>query len=263
MATNPGRTIPLSLNRRVICDLMDASMNVPLVRIQKTINVQELITARKEAQPRPSWCSIFTKAYGKVVASQPELRRAYLGFPWARLFEFEKNVADIAVEARVLNETAVIMVPVNRPETRTLLGIDQKIAEGRDNPLENVPRCGRALAVARFPRFMRRWIWWLTLNMSGNSRSKVFGTFGVTSVGNLGVDSLSPLTPTTTLLHYGAIDPNGDIVLRLTFDHRVMDGTTPSLALCEMERLLKTEILEELRSLRPADTCVRPTLLAA
>ena len=37
--------------------------------------------------PRPSWCAIFTKAYAVVAARYPELRRAYLKFPFPRLYE--------------------------------------------------------------------------------------------------------------------------------------------------------------------------------
>jgi hypothetical protein len=69
-------------------------------------------------------------------------------------------------------------------------------------------------------------------------------------VGNWGVDSLRPIAPWTTLLHYGAIDPQGQITMRLTYDHRVLDGSGPSTALLELEQVLQTDILAELKSLR-------------
>jgi pyruvate/2-oxoglutarate dehydrogenase complex dihydrolipoamide acyltransferase (E2) component len=86
--------------------------------------------------------------------------------------------------------------------------------------------------------------------MSAYRRSRYFATFGVTTVGNCGVDSLRPLAPHTSCLHYGSIDPLGRVTMRLTFDHRVMDGSTPAKALVEMERFLHTDILAEVKALQ-------------
>jgi hypothetical protein len=109
-----------------------------------------------------------------------------------------------------------------------------------------------ALRVARLPRFARRTLWWYALNVSATARACYFGTFGVTSVGNWGVDSLRPIAPWTSLLHYGAIDPDGRIMMRLTYDHRVLDGSGPSLALVELERVLQTDMVAELKARRQA-----------
>ncbi len=104
--------------------------------------------------------------------------------------------------------------------------------------------------LARFPAFVRRRVWWWLLNASGRTRSRYFGTFGVTTVGNWGVESLRPIAPWTLLLHYGVIDSQGRITMRLTYDHRVLDGSGPATALVEMERILQTEIVAELDALR-------------
>ena len=108
----------------------------------------------------------------------------------------------------------------------------------------------RARWLARAPRFVRRWVWWYLLNVSGRKRARYFATFCVSSVGNLGVDSLTPLTPLTTLLHYGTIEPNGAVTMRLTFDHRVIDGAVAARALVDMEQVLKSEVSAELTALR-------------
>ncbi len=242
--------VPLSLGRRIICDLMHVSIRTPTVSIQKDMFVTDLMTARRLAQPRPSWCSIFTKAYSKVVASRPELRRAFLSFPWERMFEYHVTTADVAVEMDVGDETAVVGVPLNRPDSLPLLDIDRLLAGCRERPLEHLGRYRRARALARWPRLVRHCVWWYILNVSGQKRSRYFGTFGVTTVGNWGVDSLRPLSPCISLLHYGAIDGQGKVTVRLTFDHRVLDGSAPAQALLEMEHFLATDILAELVSLR-------------
>ena len=56
------------------------------------------------------------------------------------------------------------------------------------------------------------------------------GTFGVSVYSALGAESLHPLTPLTTALNYGVIQENGDVTVRVIYDHRVMDGATVARA---------------------------------
>lgn len=234
-------------------DLLRASMKLPLVTIQKDMNLAEVAAARIAAQPRPSWCSIFTKAYGKVVASRPDLRRAYLTFPFDRIFEYDATTADIAVEMRVGDEDVIAFVPVKQPEACPLLDIDALLDSCKEKPIERLVRLEHALFLARFPRFVRNWAWWILLNVSARLRSQYFGTFGVTSVGNWGVESVRPIAPAISILHYGAVDGQGNVSVRMTYDHRVLDGSGPSKALIELEQFLKTDIVAELKALHPGE----------
>jgi hypothetical protein len=106
------------------------------------------------------------------------------------------------------------------------------------------------LTIARLPRFLRRLAWWYALNVSGNVRAQFFATFGVSSVSNWGVDSLRPIAPWTTTLHYGVIDERGHVPVRLTIDHRVLNGSGPARALNEMEQILNTDLLREVQGLQ-------------
>jgi hypothetical protein len=250
MSETGDRSMSPSPARRVVCDLLHAGMQHPTAAIQKAMDLHEVDEARRAAKPRPSWCSIFTKAYGKVVASRPDLRRAFLTFPSERIYEYAATTADVAVECRDGEETALVWAALARLESSPLLDIDRRLAACKNNPETRGRRYRRGLILARFPRFVRRAVWWFLLNVSGRKRARYFGTFGVTSVGNWGVESLRPVAPCITLLHYGVVDPSGHIVMRLTYDHRILDGWGPSTALVEMERVLKTEILAELNALR-------------
>src|SRR5438552_1042422 len=140
-----GRSIPLSLGRRIMDDFLYAGMQMPLVTIQKDMNLAEVVAARQEAQPKPSWCSIFTKAYGKVVASRPEMRRAFMAFPRPRIFEFSATTADIAVETRVGAEEILVFVPVPNPESTPLPEIDRILTTCKEKPFELMPRFRHSL----------------------------------------------------------------------------------------------------------------------
>jgi hypothetical protein len=89
--------------------------------------------------------------------------------------------------------------------------------------------------------------WWVTLNLSGYKRCKRFGTFGLSSYGNLGAENLHPISPLSTTLTYGPIDAaTGKVVVKLIYDHRVLDGAYIARRLRDIEDALNGPVSEEL-----------------
>jgi hypothetical protein len=87
--------------------------------------------------------------------------------------------------------------------------------------------------------------------MSGLKRSKRFGTFGLSSYGALGAEQIHPISPLTTTLTYGPIDPvTGRVIVKLIYDHRVLDGAYVARRLRDVEDVLNGPILDELRENR-------------
>jgi hypothetical protein len=117
----------------------------------------------------------------------------------------------------------------------------------------------QALRVSRAPRPIRRLLWWSTLNVSGFKRAKRFGTFGLTSYGALGAESLHPISPLTTTLTFGPISPAGDVVIKLIYDHRVLDGAYIARRLRDIEKTLHGPILDELKAGPPTSLPSNPT----
>jgi hypothetical protein len=248
-----GRSVPLSLPRRFIGDLVHFAHKVPSVPVERRINLEAVMSARQLAQPRPTWTAIFTKAYAFVGASWPELRRAYLTFPQPHLYEHPISVASIAVERTFGDEEGVFFTHLSHPEKLSLLEIDLKLRCAKEQPLEKIGSFRRQLRISRLPWPVRRLLWWVGLNVSGRKRAHFMGTFGVSVYGGLGASSLHPLSPLTTTLNYGVIDERGQVAVRLVYDHRVLDGATIARALADLERVLNCEILAELRYLRAVD----------
>jgi len=54
----------------------------------------------------------------------------------------------------------------------------------------------------------------------------------------------------TTYCTYGPISDAGEVFVKVIYDHRVMDGRCVARCLEDLEDVLHTEILAELRSLR-------------
>jgi hypothetical protein len=241
-----GRSLPLSLPRRFICDLLHFSQKVPTVPVQRRMHIAPLMAARRQAFPRPSWCSLFTKAYGMVAAARPELRRAYLSIPWPHLYEHPTSIASVAVERRFGDEDAVFFVQIRGPDSHSAEQLDDYIQECKTLPIDKVGTFRRTLRVARLPRPVRRFLWWLGLNLSGYKRARNWGTFGVSVYSSLGAESLHPLSPLTTALNYGVIADDGTVDVRITYDHRVLDGSGIARALAELEQVLNGQVAETL-----------------
>lgn len=247
-----GKTIPLSLPRRFVCDLLSFAKQVPSIAMQKKMQLGDLVEARARRSSRISWCAIFLKAYATVAAARPELRRAYLSFPWGRLYEHPENVASFSLEREYEGENAVFFARVPRPEEMSLVALDKLVRRHKQAKVESVSSYRQALLLSRLPLPLRRFIWWLGLCTDGMYRAHFFGTFAISVVASFGAASLKILSPLTTTLNYGTFEPDGSIDVRLTYDHRVMDGATVARAMGHLDKVLRTTILEELQALAEA-----------
>src|SRR5262249_3780479 len=131
--------------------------------------------------------------------------------------------------------------------TLPLGDIDLALHQLRTAPVEEVSSFRQLLRLGRLPWFVRRFVFWNALCLSGFKRAKHFGTFMMSSLGNLGVEQHHPLTPLTTYFTYGPIGDDGDVTAKIVYDHRVMDGRCVARCLQELEDVLQGEILMELR----------------
>ena len=250
MSRPTGRKLPLSLFRRLAGDLAYFSQRVPLVPVQRRMHIAGVSEARQQAQPRPSWTAIFAKAYAFVTAARPELRRSYLTFPWPHLFEHAANVASISTERELGEERGILPGRVENPERLSLADLDARLRLLQEQPLETEETFRSALSVSRMIKPLRRVWWWWQLAVSGSGRERYLGTFGIESYAGLGACPMEVLTPLTSALAFGPIGADGWIDVRLSYDHRVLDGATVARSLQNLEQVLNCEILSELRYLR-------------
>jgi hypothetical protein len=247
MGEKVGRSLPLSLPRRFVGDILHFAQKVPTVPVQRRMNIASLVAARQQVFPRPSWCALFTKAYAMVAAARPELRRAYLTIPRPHLYEHPTSIASIAIERAWKGEDAVFFVQIREPANHSAVQLDEYVQECRVKPIETIGTFRRTLRVARFPRMLRHLLWWLGLNLSGYRRARNWGTFAVSVYSSLGAESLHPLSPLTTTLNYGVIADDGTVDVRIIYDHRVLDGSSVARALAELEHILNGPLVDSLQ----------------
>jgi hypothetical protein len=252
MANPTGRSYRLSPFRRLVTDLMGFSQRVPAVTIERRMNLAALAAARHLCTPRPGWAILFTKAFALVARSRPELRRSYMAFPWARLYEHPSSTVSLNVERQVSGEPVVVQCLIRRPDCRSLTELGDIVQHYQAEPVERLRWYARAVALSKVPWPVRSLVWWASLNVFGRRRCHNFGTFSLTSVAAQGAGVLHLIPVLTSSLHYGLFDKAGNLDVRLTWDHRVMDGATGARVLVDLEQTLQGEILEELTRMRRA-----------
>jgi hypothetical protein len=247
-----GRILPISGPRRFIIDLVHFARQVPSTPVARVVDVSALRDARANHPLRPSWALLFMKAYALVGAENPPLRRALLEFPWPRIYEHPWMNCALAIERAFQGDHGVFVGLFRAPEQQSIAQLQESLEFYKNQPLERVGVYRRALKFSRVPRPIRRAFWWMTLNMSGQKRAKRFGTFGLTSYGALGAESLHPISPLTTTLTFGPISATGQVVVKLIYDHRVLDGAYIARRLGDIESTLNSAILDEIRTVHTA-----------
>jgi hypothetical protein len=229
----------------MVMEVLHHARKVPSLPLSRDMNVRDVAAARKACGV--SWTALFLRAYGLVSQKHPELRRAWMRWPYQHFYEHPTSEAAILIEREWQGEQAVLGAKIRSPEHKTLRELDELLRYYRETPVWEVSSYRQALRLGRLPRFLRRFTLWHTLYLSGYTRAKRCGTFMMSSLGNLGVEQHHPLTPLTTYFSYGPIAATGDVTAKIIYDHRVLDGRTVGRALVDLDDILQTVILKELR----------------
>jgi len=240
-----GTSVRYSKMRGLLRDLLRAAAGMPLITVQRTMSLRRLVAAADACQQRPPWTAIFVKGYALVARDADELRRAYLGFPWARLYQYTHSVANIAVERSYEDDNIVFHVLVGHPAELSIVEIGTRIRRAQTGNVGELREFRRALRLAALPTPFRRITIWLGLNL-GRRRSRFFGTFGLSTVAASGAELSNVIWPLGTVLSYGPFAADGTINVRLTFDHRVTDAATIARALARLETILNGAVADEL-----------------
>lgn len=244
-----GRYIPVSPSRRIIMDLMHEARQVPSIPVQRLIDVKELDVVRQRTDPKISWFVIFMKAFALVAERNPQLRRSLIKYPWCRFYDHPISICSLAVERDLEGEPSLFFAHFRAPEEQTLTELQSALRYYKNSPIRGVGLYRRALKIGNLPTPVRRLLWWSTLNFSGVKRAKRLGTFGITSYGALGAESLHPISPLTCTLNFGPIAADGTVLIKIIYDHRTLDGSEVARRLKEIDDVLKTTIREELHAL--------------
>jgi hypothetical protein len=246
-----GTVRRISLPRRLVADLMHASIRIPFVSLSRRLDVRQLIEARAIGAQPPGWAAIFVKAFALVAKGEPVLRTLYVKWPWPGFYELPRSVAMIAIARVEDGEDCVLPQKITTADALPLTEVDAQIRFAKDAPIDEVPAFRKILRTTSLPLPLRRLIWQIGLNF-GRQRANYFGSFGVTSVAAYGGGELHALSPGPFILSYDVVEPDQTIDVVIRWDHRITDAALIAKTLTRLEQVLNTEIAAELRGNRQA-----------
>ena len=244
-----GTVRKISVPRRLVADLMHASIRVPFVSLARPLNIRSLLEARAQTAQPPGWAAIFVKAFALVAKDQPVLRTLYVKWPLPAFYELPRSVAMVAIARVEDGQDCVLPQKVATPDEMSLAEVDALIRHAKEAPIHDVPAFRKILRTTRLPLPLRRLFWAIGLNF-GRQRANYFGSFGVTSVAAYGAGQLHALSPGPFILSYGVEKPDQTIDVVLRWDHRITDAALMAKTLNRLEQVLNSEISAELRANR-------------
>ena len=244
-----GTVRKITMPRRIVIDLMHASIRVPFVSLARPLDVRLLSEARAQAALRPGWAAIFVKAFAMVAKEQPVLRTLYVKWPMPSFYELPRSVAMVAIARVEDGQDCVLPQRITAPDEMPLDQVNALIRHAKDAPIDEVPAFRKMMRATRLPLPLRRLFWAIGLNF-GRQRANYFGSFGVTSVAAYGAGQLHAMSPGPFVLSYGVEKPDQTIDVVLRWDHRITDAALMAKVLNRLEQVLNTEISGELRANR-------------
>jgi hypothetical protein len=233
----------------MVIDYMWAASDVARMDVTRRVAFGDLIEIRRGLRHPPSWTAIFVKGFAVVAAEIPELRRAYMKWPWPHLYEYPESTVFVSQEREILGDTGVLPLRFPKPDAIPLGELSDMIRRAADAPIEDSKFYRNLIAVMRLPLLIRRLLLTVCMNIP-RMRRHAFGTCHISSIARWQSEFGATLTPLPYLLMtYGPADSEGKVPVQLILDHRIFDGAVASRALSRLDQVLNSSLLKELQEL--------------
>ena len=192
--------------------------------------------------------AILLKAIGIAQRTHPLSRTNVL--PWGRRVVLNDIVAGFTVERFIDSDPFVFFGSIESPDTKPIEEIASELQAYAEKDIAELPQLVLEHRFTRMPWFFRRIILWLALRYPSIRLRYLGATFGLSSLGSLGVHAVTGPCVATSTFGVGAIEQrpvvrNGAVeicpmmTLTLSFDHRVMDGAPAARFLEDVRALLE------------------------
>ncbi len=241
-----ARSLAISNNRTLILDGLHFARAVTLFPVERSFDLADVARLRERQASRVSWVVLFLKAFAIVARQHAPLRRAYINWPWPHYLESPYSVAMLAINRQHAGEDRLCWGRFNEPADQSLTALQQRLDRYTHDPVGYA--FTRQVRLSRLPGWLRRWLLWWNLNFAGSKRGGRLGTFSLSTLAGQGALNRAHPTFLTSSLTYGPIDADGQCLVTLLCDHRVLDGAVAARALGDLEEVLRGQIADELQS---------------
>lgn len=223
------------------------------VVIDTDVEMTQVVQHRQQSSGQFSYLAYFIQAMSQIIAQYPEANSIFIGHFLPRMVSLDTVNAKFTLDKTVAGQRLVASAVIERADSLSLEAIQQhidaikaqEIAEGEAfAPIRKLHSIPLLLA-----RLLFRYAMWRP-----SIKSRVQGTFTITSLGGRGITRFVPLPGSTLTLGVGDIAErprvkDGQITivpmttLTLVFDHRVLDGAISAEILAKIKKLLESPIV--------------------
>lgn len=195
--------------------------------------------------------AILLKAIAIAQRTHPLSRTCVL--PWGRRVVFHNIIAGFTVERYIDSQPCVFFGKIDAPDTKPITDIAAELREYAEKDIADVPQLALEDRFNNMPWLVRRVILFLALRQPWLRLKCLGATFGLSSLGHMGVTAVTGPCVATSTFGVGAVEPrpvvrDGTVQVRqmltltLSFDHRVMDGAPAARFMQQVRSLLEGEL---------------------
>src|SRR5262249_56072788 len=113
-AARKGIRVPVSPARTMVMEVLHHARKVPSLPLSRDMNVGDVGAARKACGV--TWTALFLRAYGLVSQQHPELRRAWMRWPYQHFYEHPTTEAAILIEPQCQGHQAALAPQLPSPQ---------------------------------------------------------------------------------------------------------------------------------------------------
>jgi pyruvate/2-oxoglutarate dehydrogenase complex dihydrolipoamide acyltransferase (E2) component len=228
---------------------------------------ENLRTVMNEQGHNITVTAILLKAIALAQRAHPLSRGIIL--PWGRISILEEIVAGFTVERLVGGEPAVFLGTIHQPDTKSIEEIAKELNAYATKDLSEMPQLEIEDRFSRMPWLLRRIFLFLSLCVPAVRLKYLGATFGLSSLGKLGVQAaMGPCICTSTFgigsvenrakVHQGALMVRPMVTITLGADTRVMSAGSAALFLEDVRRLIESAFGDQRHAAHSTD---RPAAL--
>lgn len=199
--------------------------------------------------------ALLLKAVGIAQRPHPDSRTMCL--PFGIRATFNNITAGFTVERLVNDQPVVFFGIIDAPDTKPLATITEELGRYAQLPIAELPQLAKEERFTRLPWLLRRLLLWLALQHPHIRLFMNRATFGLTSLGKFGIQSvISPCSCTSTfavgtvemrpVVRGNAVVARPIMTVNFTFDQRVMDEGPAARFLSEVRLLIEGKLEEYL-----------------
>ena len=199
--------------------------------------------------------ALLLKAIGIAQREHPETRTMFL--PFGKRAILNNIAAGFTVEKLVKDQPVVFFGTIDAPDSSSLETITAELSRYAQLPVEELPRLAKEERFTRLPWLLRRLILWFGLRHPFMRLLVNQATFGLTSLGKFGVQSVVSPCSSTSTFGVGSVEmrpvvQNDEVVakpmmtLTYTFDQRILDERPAARFMHDIRSLIEGRLQEHL-----------------